>query len=172
MSEIIIRLATEQDAELIADLSRKTFYESFAAENTKENMGKFMSEQFTKQKLMDEVRQPWHIFFIAFMSEEPVGYVKLRDAAVPSQLLNHLCLEIARIYSIQRTIGKGVGKRLMQICHDIAKEKGKKILWLGVWKKNQRAINFYARWGFEKFGEQEFILGDDVQKDWLMMKYV
>jgi len=172
MPEIIIRVATDDDAELIANLSRKTFYETFAADNTRENMDKFMSEQFTKQKLMNEVAQPWHIFFLAFIDQEPVGYVKLRDGAVPSQLVNQSCLEIARIYSIQHTIGKGVGRNLMQRCHIIAKEKGKNILWLAVWEKNQRAIDFYARWNFEKFGDQEFVLGNDVQKDWLMMKYL
>src|SRR4030095_10869131 len=128
MSEIIIRFATEDDAELIADLSRKTFYESFAQDNTRENMDKFMNEQFTKQKLIKEVSQPWHIFFLALMNDEPVGYVKMRDGTVPSDLINQSCIEIARIYSVQHAIGKGVGKRLMQTCHEIANQKNKKIL--------------------------------------------
>ena len=42
-----IRFATKEDASLIADLSRKTFYDTFAHQNTKENMDKFMNEQFT-----------------------------------------------------------------------------------------------------------------------------
>jgi ribosomal protein S18 acetylase RimI-like enzyme len=169
-ADIIVQRATEKDAELIADLSRQTFYESFAADNTKENMDKFMNDQFTKEKLIDEVGQPWHLFFLAYMKNEPVGYVKLRDGSVPLQLDSRSCLEIARIYSVEHMIGKGVGKKLMQTCHDIARQKGKKILWLGVWKQNQRAIDFYSAWGFEIFGEQEFVLGDDVQTDWLMKK--
>ena len=169
-TDIIIQLATESDAELIADLSHQTFYDSFSEHNTRENMDKFMSEQFTRQKLIDEVGQPWHLFFLAFMNDEPVGYVKMRDGSVPLDLVNQPCIEIARIYSVKNKIGKGVGKKLMQACHDIAEQKGKKILWLCVWKKNQRAIDFYIRWGFEKFGEQKFILGDDVQNDWLMKK--
>jgi ribosomal protein S18 acetylase RimI-like enzyme len=168
--EITIRLATEGDAELVADLSRQTFYESFATGNTKEDMDKFMNEQFTKEKLISEVQQPWHLFFLAYMEGEPVGYVKLRHGSAPLQLDARSCLEIARIYSVQSKIGKGVGKKLMQTCHEIARQKGKKILWLGVWKQNQRAIDFYTAWGFEIFGEQEFILGDDVQTDWLMKK--
>ena len=170
MSDITIRAATENDAALIADLSRQTFYDSFAAENTKENMDRFMGEQFTRQKLMDEVKEPWLTFFLAFMIDEPVGYVKMRDAAVPLDLVNQPCIEIARIYSVQHTIGKGVGKKLMQACLDTAKQRQKQIVWLAVWEKNQRAIDFYNKWGFEKFGEQDFILGDDVQNDWLMKK--
>jgi ribosomal protein S18 acetylase RimI-like enzyme len=170
MPDITIQFATENDAELIADLSRQTFFESFAPGNTKENMDKFMNEQFTRQKLIDEVKQPWHIFFIAFTNDEAVGYVKMREGAVPSGLVNESCIEIARIYSVEHKIGTGVGRKLMQTCHDIAKQKKKKIIWLGVWEKNQRAIDFYTSWGFEKFGENDFILGDDVQTDWLMKK--
>lgn len=172
MTDIVIRAATEKDAELVADLSRQTFYETFAPQNSKENMEKFMNEQFTRQKLMDEVSEPWLLFFLAFINSEPVGYVKLRDGAVPLDMINQSCIEIARIYSVQDQIGKGVGKKLMETCHDIAKQRQKKILWLAVWERNQRAIDFYTRWGFEKFGEQDFLLGDDVQRDWLMKKTI
>ncbi len=172
LPDITIRFASETDAELIADLSRQTFYESFAPFNTKENMDKFMKEQFTRQKLIEEVKEPWLIFFLAYMDKEPVGYVKMRQGSVPMELVNHSCIEIARIYSVQHTIGKGVGKKLMQTCHDVAVQKGRDTLWLGVWEKNLRAIHFYTQWGFEKFGEQEFILGDDVQTDWLMKKTI
>ena len=44
--------AAKKDAELIADISRQTFYDTFAEHNTKEDMDKFMSEQFTRGRLM------------------------------------------------------------------------------------------------------------------------
>lgn len=170
MPGITIKFATEADAELIADLSHKTFYDSYSKHNSKENMNKFLTEQFTKEKLIDEVTQPWHIFFIAFLNNEAVGYVKLREGAVPLSLVNQSCIEIARIYSVKDMIGKGVGKKLMETCIEVAMQKRKKILWLGVWKGNQRAIDFYTQWGFKIFDEQKFLLGDDLQTDWLMMK--
>lgn len=171
-NKILIRLATETDAELVADLSRQTFYESFAADNTVENMDKFMNEQFTRKKLIDEVKQPWQIFFLAFINEEAVGYVKLREGSIPLLLADQSCIEIARIYSVKQMIGKGVGKHLMQTCIDLALQKRKELLWLGVWEKNYRAIDFYTKWGFEKFGEQKFLLGNDLQTDWLMKKTI
>jgi ribosomal protein S18 acetylase RimI-like enzyme len=81
-------------------------------------------------------------------------------------------MEIARIYSMTNMIGKGVGKALMQASIDLAKEKGKEVIWLGVWEKNQRAIDFYIKWGFEKFDETDFLLGNDLQRDWLMRKLI
>jgi ribosomal protein S18 acetylase RimI-like enzyme len=81
-------------------------------------------------------------------------------------------MEVARLYAMKHLIGKGAGKVLMQSGIEIAKEKNKEMIWLGVWEKNQRAIDFYTKWGFEKFDEADFLLGNDVQKDWLMRKHL
>jgi diamine N-acetyltransferase len=167
-----IRYATKEDAALIADISRQTFYETFAADNTKDDMDKFLNQQFTKGRLMLEVGSAENTFLLAYKDNEVAGYVKLREANVPKSLNNSNALEIARIYSMVGMIGKGVGKLLMQSSIDIAKEKRKEVLWLGVWEKNQRAIDFYTKWGFEKFDETNFLLGNDMQKDWLMKKYL
>lgn len=170
ISQIQIRIADEKDAELIADMSRETFYETFAPVNTNENMDKFMNETFTKKALMDEVGAPGNIFLLAYVDNEPAGYVRMREANNPPELGNIAAMEIARIYAVHKFIGKGVGKALLQRSLEIAKEKHNAVAWLGVWEYNQRAIDFYSKQGFEKFSEHEFILGNDVQTDWLMKK--
>jgi ribosomal protein S18 acetylase RimI-like enzyme len=170
MPELFIRFATAEDAELIADLSRKTFYETFGSVNTKENMDKFMNEQFTREKLIREVTEPGNTFFVAFDGEVPVGYVRMREGKKFPEFEDKDSIEIARIYAVNTYIGTGVGQQMMRQCIFIAKELKKEILWLGVWEKNSRAIAFYTKWEFEKFAEHDFLLGDDLQKDWLLMK--
>jgi ribosomal protein S18 acetylase RimI-like enzyme len=165
-----IRYATKEDAVLIAEISQQTFYETFAAYNTQEDMNKFLNEQFTKGKLMLEVGTPENIFMLAYQDAIVAGYVKLRDHRTPPSLGSSNAMEIARIYAMKRMIGKGIGSKLMQASLDEASKKQKEIVWLGVWEKNQRAIDFYIKWGFEKFDETDFILGDDVQRDWLMKR--
>lgn len=169
---IVIREATREDARLIADISHQTFYETFASYNTKEDMEKFLYQQFTKGKLILEVGARENRFLLAYDGKNIAGYVKLRDDRAPLSLGNGNALEIARIYATTAMIGKGVGSLLMQACIDIAIEKKKDFLWLGVWEKNQRAIDFYQKWGFEKFDETDFLLGNDMQKDWLMKKKI
>lgn len=168
--DLTIRYATENDAVLIADISRQTFYETFAPVNTKEDMELFMNVQFTKGRLMLEVGQPGNIFLLAYRDKEIAGYVKLRDTRLPKGLGSKNAMEIARLYAMPAMIGKGVGKALMQKSIDIALEKEKDTVWLGVWKENKKAIDFYTGWGFTIFGECDFILGNDLQKDWLMKK--
>jgi len=169
---LLIRDATIADAALIADLSRQTFYDTFAAHNTKENMDKFMNEQFSRELLINEVGQPGNYFLLAYDDQKPVGYVRMRESQNPPELKNQRSIEIARIYAIKESIGKGVGKELLLSCIYLAEKLKKESVWLGVWEHNQRAIEFYSKFGFNKFGTHDFILGDDVQTDWLMVRVI
>jgi diamine N-acetyltransferase len=169
---LVIREATIEDARLIANISHQTFYETFAEHNSKEDMDKFLNQQFTKGKLIMEVGARGNIFLLAYDDTNVAGYVKLRDERVPPSMGNVNALEVARLYAMPQQIGKGVGSLLMQSGIDIARQRDKEWLWLGVWEKNQRAIDFYTKWGFEKFDETDFLLGDDLQRDWLMKRKV
>lgn len=167
-----IRHATIADAELVADISRQTFYDTFASVNSKEDMDIFLNLQFTKGRLMLEVGAPDNIFLLAYSNQEIAGYVKLRDTRHPTTLNSKNAFEIARLYALTPFIGKGVGDFLMQQSLKLAKKERKDTVWLGVWKENARALKFYRKWGFEIFDECDFILGNDLQKDWLMKKKI
>jgi len=165
-----IRFATEDDAELIAELSRRTFYETFAAQNSKENMDKHMAEYYAVEKIRAELKDPFSIFFIAYDGTRLAGYVKMNEHIKEESKELEDPIEIERIYAVKEMIGKGVGKKLMEKCLTIANEKNKKTVWLGVWESNERAIEFYTRWGFEKFADHNFPVGNDPQRDWLMKR--
>jgi len=119
---IQIKTANISDAELIADISRETFYDTYAAYNTKEDMDKFMSEQFTKEQLMAQVHDPEHLFLLAYENNEPAGYVFL-EAGSPTELPVTNALEIKRLYARTSFIGKGIGKALMQSAINHAKKR-------------------------------------------------
>src|SRR5215211_6225921 len=119
--DLSFRYATKDDAALIADISRQTFYDTFAADNTKENMDKFLKEQFTKGRLMLEVGAPENIFLLAYSNDTIAGYVKLREGKVLEELKGFSAIEIARIYVVGAFLGKRIGAFLMGACLDIAK---------------------------------------------------
>lgn len=167
-SPIQIRLAGLEDAELVADISRRTFIDSFGIHNTKENMDLFLNTQFTREMQIAEVGAPGRIFLLASCGEEIAGYASMRES--DQKFPGIAAIEIRQIYSEQKMIGKGVGKALMNRCFEIARERNKAWIWLGVWEHNARAIAFYQKYGFERFGEQPFMVGTDPQTDWLMKK--
>jgi GNAT superfamily N-acetyltransferase len=169
-SNVRIRIAGVEDARLVAEMSRRTFYESFAPFNTEENMRMYLEEQFPIERQMAEVGAPGRIFILAYVDDEPAGYASLRAAEAPQGLEGQRAIEIVQLYAEQRMIGKGVGPALMQACLDIAREQGNDWIWLGVWEHNHRAKAFYSKWGFERFGQHIFIVGLDAQTDWWMRK--
>ena len=163
-----IRMAEKKDAELIADLSRQTFMETFEGDNSKEDMDLFLSQQFTREGLISEVGKKGLTFFLIQSADNVSGYVKLKDSLLPNT--NEKAIEIARLYVKKDAIGTGAGRMLMNASISFAKDHNCKWLWLGVWEKNERAITFYHAYGFEKFSETAFLLGNDMQTDWLMKK--
>ena len=170
MPGVIIRQATKHDAELVADICRQSFFDTYASFNTKENMDEYMQEHLSKETIMNEVNSSANIFFLAFVEDEAAGYVQLSDKNSPASLEKLNAMEIVRFYAMQQWIGKGIGSTLMKTCIDHAVEKNKEWLWLLVWQKNLHAISFYKKWGFEIFDTSIFKLGKDLQNDWVMKK--
>lgn len=168
--KITIRLASLSDASMLAELGAKTFYETFASFNTEEDMKSYMEKNFTVDQLACELKEKGTTFLLAQQDQAVVGYAKLRKHEQPGGLKEENTIEIERIYSSKEYLGKQVGKTLMEACLKLAKRDGHNVIWLGVWEHNPRAISFYEKWGFEKFGSHPFMLGKDLQTDLLMKK--
>jgi GNAT superfamily N-acetyltransferase len=165
-----IRRATPADAELIAELGARTFAETFAIDNTPEDMSAYLQEYFSPERQASELADSSAIFLIAEINGEAAGYAQLQSGKGSPCVAASNPIELARLYSAREWLGRGVGEALMRACVDEAKRAGHDILWLGVWERNERARRFYIRWGFQKAGEQIFQLGNDPQTDWVMAR--
>lgn len=165
-----VRGATLEDVPILLNLGAKTFQDTFGVHNTQENMRLYVEKTFTHEQITTEVSDPATIFLIAYDGSTPVGYAKMKMGEIPAGLNSTRAIEIERIYSTQEYIGKKAGKSLMEACLGVARERDYETIWLGVWERNPRAIAFYEKWGFEKFGSHPFLLGTDLQTDLLMKK--
>jgi ribosomal protein S18 acetylase RimI-like enzyme len=163
-----IRRATERDAELLAELGATTFCESFAAQNTPENMTAYLASTFGPERQRAELADPRNTFFIAENEGVGIGYAQLRTEKTPACVSDPNAIELVRLYVSSTLQGSGVGARLMDACLTEARQSGYQTIWLGVWQQNTRAQAFYKRWNFSIVGEHVFQLGDDPQTDWLM----
>ena len=168
MTKESIRRATESDADLLAKLGATTFYESFAAQNTPENMAAYLSATFGPEKQRAELGDPRNTFLIAENDGTAIGYAHLRTGETPACVSDPRAIELVRIYVSSSQQGTGVGGRLMDACLTEARRAGYQTIWLGVWQQNTRAQAFYHRWNFSIVGEHVFQLGEDRQVDWLM----
>ncbi len=158
------------DLPRLQEFSKRTFYDSFAASNTAENMKFHLDNHFTREKLSAEILNLESKFYFAIHDGMPVGYLKINKGSAQTVLPNDQAVEIERIYVDRLAKGKGIGKTFISKAVDLANASGAKYLWLGVWERNEPAIRFYEKNGFKKFSKHIFELGDDAQTDLLMKK--
>jgi GNAT superfamily N-acetyltransferase len=171
-SPIAIRQATTADAALFTSIAQAAFVDTFGKDNTPEDMGQYCADAFGEDIQREELGDARNIVLIAERGGDVVGYAMLRTDNAPDSVADRNAIEIARLYSVARVIGTGVGAALMQRCLDVAAARGHRSVWLGVWEHNLRAIAFYEKWGFVDVGAKSFILGKDHQIDRVMRRVV
>lgn len=172
MEEIIIKSVGLEATDILKQLGRKTFYETFAESNDEATIQNYLEKSFSNEKIKAELSNPDSYFFIAYDRNTAVGYLKLNTGNAQTEVQGDTALEIERIYVLKECQGKKVGQLLFEKAQQIAHQLHKRYVWLGVWEKNARAISFYEKNGFESFGQHIFMMGDEEQKDILMRRYI
>ncbi len=170
MLNISIQKITLNEVEALQVISRLTFYETFAAVNTEENMLRYLENDLSLERLSEELSNPNSEFYFAFCENEVIGYLKINFESAQTEQKTANSIEIERIYLLKEFLGKTIGQLLLEHAFQIAREKGNENVWLGVWEENKRAIRFYQKNGFKEFDKHIFMLGEDAQTDILMRK--
>lgn len=168
MENIVIKRVSSEDISQLQQIGRTTFYETFSAENSEENMTRYLEESFSTERLNNELNNKDSEFYFALLDNKIIGYLKLNSGESQTELKDNKALEIERIYVLKEFHGKKVGQALYEKAISIAKQKNAVYVWLGVWEENPRAISFYKKNGFVEFGRHKFVLGGDVQTDIMM----
>lgn len=170
--QIVIRKIGLQELDRLRSLSRTTFQETFADGNKGEDLKKYIDEAFSAEKLSAELSDARSHFYFAEESGRALGYLKVNTSGSQTELQDEQAVEIERIYVLKEVYGKKVGQALFEQAMDLAQERGADYVWLGVWERNERAIAFYRKNGFEAFSKHAFKLGDDEQTDVMMRTFL
>ena len=168
ISGLTIRRGTLEDAGLLSELGARTFSETFAADNTAEDLAAYIATSFNVAQQTDELEDHNSTFLIAEVDGRAAGYAMLREGEPEQGVESVNTIELVRLYVSRDWLGRGIGEQLMSACVDEARQTGHETLWLGVWEHNGRAQAFYRKWNFRAVGEHMFQLGSDMQRDILM----
>lgn len=165
---LTIRRANPEDAGLLAELGARTFSETFAADNSPEDMAAYLAASFSPAQQTAELADPATTFFIAEVGGLAAGYAQLHVGEAAEGVEGSKPVELVRLYVSREWFGRGVGEALMRACVEEARRAGHGTIWLGVWEQNGRAQAFYRKWDFRAVGEHVFQLGSDSQRDIVM----
>jgi diamine N-acetyltransferase len=162
--------ASPANAAQLAEFGARTFFESFAADNTSDDMRLHLESAWRAEKQLAEIQDPdIDTLIYADGTGRWLGFAQLRMGKVTDGVPAQGSIELWRFYVDKPFHGQGVAAGLMKGAKLRAKRRGATAMWLGVWQRNERAKAFYARHGFRKVGSQVFVVGSDPQTDDVML---
>ncbi len=171
--QISIRRATKNDTELISNLGKATFYNTFNGTCTKADMQMVLDLFFNEAQILKELSDEKDFCFIALFKQKPIGYYRMKaNKKFPfDELKKFKAIELKRFYFLKEAQGTGASKVLMQHAIDLAKDLGYNKMYLSVWEYNIRAQEFYKKMGFSNSGNKnDFPLGSTPQTDFWFWK--
>jgi ribosomal protein S18 acetylase RimI-like enzyme len=170
MVKLTYKQCTQDDIHMLCIFSYRTFKDSFSTMNTPANLKAYLDKSFNIDKLRRELSNQDSLFFFLYADGELAGYLKLNEALAQSDVHDEQALEIERFYVAKEFQGQGMGRELMSKAIEVAKERNKTYVWLGVWEHNEKALRFYKNNGFAPVGTHSFFLGDEEQRDLILRK--
>jgi ribosomal protein S18 acetylase RimI-like enzyme len=167
---ISIRQCLINELETLQEIGYETFAETYSRINSPETLHSYLQKAFNTKKLLEELGNAYCKFYFMYLGNELVGYLKINDAPAQTDINDPESMEIERIYIRKEHKAKGLGKVLVD--YTLQQARKKNYVWLGVWEKNVDAIAFYKKVGFIETGRHSFRMGDELQSDLVMKKFI
>ena len=166
------RLAGEMDVDPLREFSERLFITTYAAQNTPENIALYCRDAFSVENFAEDFNRENVRYLLATETgkEQIAAYAKLILGKAWAWEVPQAGVEIARFYLDIPFQGLGLASPFMDYCQQWIRQQGYRLIWLGVWPQNSRAVRFYQKKGFEKVGTATFLLGIDPQTDDIMQK--
>ncbi len=167
--ELRLQKCSFSDLEVLLQISKETFIDTFEKDNNPDDFQAYLDSAFTPQAFKAQLSNPASQFYFVYDEKTLVGYLKLNKTPAQTEVNDGNSIELERIYVLKQYQGKRIGQWMLKKAIQLSQQqKGIRYIWLGVWEHNTKAIQFYQKNGFQKFGQHSFFIGKDEQMDWLM----
>ncbi|TAI47481.1 GNAT family N-acetyltransferase [Flagellimonas allohymeniacidonis] len=163
-----LRKCLLSDLDSLVQISKETFVAAFEKDNNPKDFWDYVNSAFSREAIKAQLSNEHSEFYFVFEADNLVGYFKLNTTDAQTEFQDQHTMELERIYVKAQFQGSQVGSWMLQQAIQMARDAQKQYLWLGVWEHNPKAIRFYQRNGFTKFGTHPYFVGSDKQTDWLL----
>lgn len=169
MKKITFGKAKSEDALRISIVLKTVYIQAYATQGVTHEFANFITKKFAPEFITEKIRSDEDRYLIAYYNQNPIGVAEInynntcpiRNIPVP---------ELEKLYVLERFHGQGVGFGLLNEAEKVVKKKGHHQFQLEVYIKNDRAISFYKRQGYESIGEVDFPVEDSFYRNKVMNK--
>jgi len=167
---ITIRTADLRDGETLSRFASDTFHLGCPADTDPVHLDAFISTELTPERFRQFIGTNGVYIFITEVDARIAGFLMLVSPSPHPQVAARNPIELRKLYVDPRHHGRGIANALMQSALAVIDQPAHDTAWLSVFSGNARAISFYRRWGFAIIGAQDFLVGSDRQKDFVMRR--
>ena len=150
---IRIRHWRQDDIEVVRYILWETWKDSYAGFIPVDDLLTYFNEQYTPQKLEEQYNDANVKGFIAEYNEVAVGYEKTFYNEKENRFYVH------QLYILSAYQNLGLGKKLMRSAAEAAHSMDMDKIWLGVMVKNELAVLWYKKMGYEIVNNAPFTMG-------------
>jgi GNAT superfamily N-acetyltransferase len=162
------RPATADDIDDLIELAATTFHDTYCESDAAGEIVDYIATNFTRPKFAQILADPSMTLLVAESGKRLVGYLHIKDSPPPPCVTGPEPIELSRLYLRKDTIGTGLGADFMRAAFAEARRRGRATLWLVVYSGNEKAREFYRRWGLADVGFKDFQFGGKVYSDPVM----
>jgi ribosomal protein S18 acetylase RimI-like enzyme len=166
----VIRRAGPQDAETLARISRITFTQTWEKLYSREDLDDFLRKNYALDECERLLSDPRCAVWLAKMNGEAIGYALAGPCGLPHADVRTDDGEIKRLYLLREVQNGGMGGRLLDTALAWLERDGPRRIWLSVFSENHAAQRFYARRGFVKVAEYEFVVGRQRDREFMFRR--
>jgi ribosomal protein S18 acetylase RimI-like enzyme len=159
-----IRILKVEELEVVKNLAYRIWPIAYKEILSQEQLEFMLNWMYSIQTLQENWRNG-HFFFAISMDEQDVGFLDLE----PNNPIEGN-MKIQKIYVLPEFQGMGLGYELMKQAFNFAKENQMNSMTLQV-NRNNKAVEFYKKFGFEIIDEQDFDIGNGYYMNDFIMRF-
>ncbi|NNU15760.1 GNAT family N-acetyltransferase [Parvularcula sp. ZS-1/3] len=165
-----IRPAGPADAETLAKVGAETFRQTFAHLYDPKDLATFLAKSHSPgayRQLFEDGGAAW---LAETEAGEAAGYAVAGPCTLPVDDMPDSAGELGRLYVDEPHQGHGLGIDMLEIALSWLEERYDQ-LYLSVFSENLGAQKLYARYGFRKIKEYDYMVGDHADHEFLYQRF-
>jgi ribosomal protein S18 acetylase RimI-like enzyme len=150
---IVIRPWQKADLASIRRITWHSWISSYASFIPESDLKSYFDLRYTEEAFLSMFDDPLTQGFVAETGDQIAGYARLFFNRDENRLY------VPSLYFLPDFQGQGMGRQLLEAAEEYAAEKGLDELWIGVMVRNNPALVFYRKVGFQFVREEPFTMG-------------
>ena len=146
----------------------ETFVGEFGIAYVPAELDVFLNDKHGPAAMARYLADPTVAIWVCEIDGRLAGYALCGKMSLPHPEAQPHDGELHRLYVDKAFHGQGAAAALMDAA--MAWMADRPAQWLGVWFGNIRAQKFYARYGFEKAGEYDYIVGSTTDHEFIFRR--